>query len=116
MYKEGIRTSLQCHGEMIMYGVGQAADYAKAKSLFEEACKAKDGFGCYRLGTLSENGWGVEGDISFKRRQPTMWGVMPVTLRHVWTLVRCTKDRIGVARNYERALGFYKKPVKKTKW
>ena len=26
---------------MLMYGVGQAADYAKTKALFEGACKAK---------------------------------------------------------------------------
>ena len=51
-------------GELYMTGVGTQTDYKKAQSLFKEACKAKDQYGCFIEGDLYYNGFGVERDYS----------------------------------------------------
>ena len=46
-------------GEMYMMGVGTNINYKKALSLFQEACKAKDQYGCYLEADLYYHGWGI---------------------------------------------------------
>lgn len=47
-------------GDMYAAGVGVEQDGTKAKSLYDEACKANDSYGCYRVGQLYLKGLGVE--------------------------------------------------------
>ena len=46
-------------GEMYMMGVGTNIDYPQAQKLFQEACAAKDKYGCYLEGDLYYQGWGI---------------------------------------------------------
>jgi uncharacterized protein len=49
-------------GEMYFWGVGTNKDPKKAQALFQEACKARDSYGCYIEGDLYFYGEGAEKD------------------------------------------------------
>jgi uncharacterized protein len=51
-------------GEMVLNGIETKRDPAQALDLFEEACKAKDGWGCDRLAHLYLAGEAVERDTA----------------------------------------------------
>lgn len=45
-------------GDMYWEGVGVSQDYKKSRELYDEACRAKDTYGCYRKGVLYLHGRG----------------------------------------------------------
>jgi len=95
-------------GEMHMLGVGTKTDYKKAQSLFKEACKAKDQYGCFIEGDLYYNGWGVEQNYLEANKRFSKGCDQGYTQACV-RMARMHERGQGVARDYEKAIDFYGK-------
>lgn len=93
-------------GEMYMMGVGSKSDYKTAQTLFNEACKAKDEYGCYIEGDLYYNGWGVSKDYTVAKQKYDKGCALGYTQACVklGTMYELGK---GVSRDYEKANKFY---------
>lgn len=95
-------------GEMYMAGVGTKQDYKQAMSLFKEACKAKDNYGCFVEGDLHYNGWGVPQNYmeAYTRfAKGCDQGYTGACVR----LAKMHERGHGVARDYGKAIDFYGK-------
>ncbi len=60
--KKGYAAGCSAMAEMHLYGIGVAADYALARKLADEGCKAQDPYGCYLVGVIIEKGRGTKAD------------------------------------------------------
>ena len=95
-------------GELYMMGVGVKANYAKAQSLFQEACKAKDNYGCYIEADLYYNGWGVTRDFMVAKEKYSKGCSQGYTQACV-KLGRMYELGKGLSRDYSKANEFYGK-------